>query len=154
MKTINIQNDAGASISKNLLELLNEKVTKVNKKSTLTALNQNDIKDLKNLEIILGVYRVFNDNKAESFLVYKIFVPSDAMIKGSYREFNLIANALLSKNKDKKVTAKINIYNQNNEKFTTTIIEFVKNKLNEDDIKPGEYILQGLKLGDLLEIEI
>lgn len=142
-------------ISKNLFDLLSQKVIKVNKKSTLQQLKENDFKELKNFDIILGVYSCKNDN-GDAFLVYKIFISSDAMIKGSYKEFNLIANALLSKNKDKeKVQAKINIYNQqDNEKFYNTITEFVKNKLNEDDIKPGEYILQGLKLADLLEIEI
>lgn len=153
-KKINL-NDAQASISKGLFDLLSKKVIKVNKKSTLQQLKENDIKELKNFNIILGVYSCKNDNN-DAFLVYKIFISSDAIIKGSYKEFNLISNALLSKNKEKeKVTAKINIYNrQDNDKFYNTIIQFVKNKLNDEDIKHGEYELQGLKLADLLEIEI
>jgi len=151
-KKIN-QNDVQTSISKNLLNLLSEKVVKVSKKSTLIQLKENDIKGIKDLNLIFGVYECKNEDS--TFMVYKIFVNSDLMIKGSYKEFNLIHNALLTKNKDKKVSEKINIYNSSNhQKFITTVIEFVKNKLNENDIKHGEYELQGLKLGDLLEIEI
>lgn len=154
-KKIN-QNDAGASISKNLLKLLNEKVQTIKKNSFLSQLKKEEIEDLINLEIILGVYRVFNDNEAESFLVYKIFVPSDALVKGAYKDFNLIANSLLKKNQNKEKTAtKINIYhNTNNNKFYNTIIEFVKSKMAVEVVSPGEYILQGLKLGDLLETAI
>lgn len=143
-------------ISKSLLRLLNEKVTKINKKSLLKELKEQDIKDLKSYEVILGVYKIEDSNG--NFLVYKIFISSDLQIKGSYKEYNLIANALLTKNAGReKIAAKINIYNSiNNNKFLNTFVEFVKNKLNieDDDLKPGEYILQGLKLGDLLEIEI
>jgi len=151
MAAIN-QNQA---ISKNLFDLLNQKVVKVHKKSTLIELKENDLKELKDLEIILGVYRVYTDNN-DAFLVYKIFVNSDLMIKGSYKEYNIISNALLNKNKDKEnISNKVNIYsNQDNQKLQNTIIYFVKNKLNEEELKPGEYILQGFKLIDLLEIEI
>ena len=153
MKTINIQNE---TISSNLLALLNQKVQTIKKNSFLTQLKKEEIKDLMNLEIILGVYRVFNDNEAETFLVYKIFVPSDALVKGAYKDFNLIANGLLKKNQNKEKTAsKINIYhNINNNKFYDTIIEFVKSKIAVEELSPGEYILQGLKLGDLLETAI
>ena len=138
------------NISKNLFDFLAAKVVKINKKSTLQPLK--DIEDLQNLQVVLGVYNI--SNETGTFTVFKIFVESDAMVKGSFKCWNIISNALLAKNKDKKVAPKINIYNQNdNNKFYNTIIQFVKNK-NVNDIQPGEYILQGLKLGDLLEIEI
>jgi len=142
------------TISKSLLHLLNEKVKGISKKSNLKTLNDNDIKDLKGLDVVLGVYECRNELNNEIFLVYKIFIVSDVMIKGSYKGFNLISNQLLSKNKDKQVAAKVNIYHQDNQKMYNTFIEFIKNKLNEEELKPGEYILQGFKLIDLLEIEI
>jgi len=140
------------AISKNLFDLLNQKVQKVNKKSYLKELKE-ELKDIKSLGIILGVYNV-KDDDGNNFLIYKIFVESDLLIKGAYREYILISNALLKKNINKEVASKINIYNaNNNEKLIQTFIEFVKNKL-DGDLKPGEYILTGFKLGDLLEVEI
>ena len=153
MQTIKQKNNQ--TISKNLFELLTKKVVKVNKKSILITLKKEEIKDITGLDVIMGVYSCKSEDGNTLFTVYKIFVVSDALVKGSYNEYNLISNALLQKNKDKKVSNKINIYNnQNNEKYLNTFIEFLKSKTNTDDIKPGEYILQGLKLGDLLEIEI
>jgi len=150
-KTINL-NDVQA-ISKNLYGLLEKKVSKISKKSTLQQLKENDIQELKNHNIIFGVYSCKNELNDDAFLVYKIFIQSDLMIKGSYKCWNIIANALLTKNKDKEVASKINIYNQqDNAKLLNTFMQFIKSKTNED-IKPGEYILAGLKLGDLLEIE-
>ena len=140
------------AISKNLFDLLNQKVQKVNKKSYLKELKE-ELKDIKSLGIILGVYNV-KDDDGNNFLIYKIFVESDLLIKGAYREYILISNALLKKNINKEVASKINIYNaNNNEKLIQTFIEFVKNKL-DGDLKPGEYILSGLTLGELLEVEI
>ena len=140
------------AISKNLFDLLNQKVKKVNKKSTLQKLDAKDLKTIEHLEVMLGVYAV------ENIVIYKIFISADILIKGAYKQYNIISNALLNKNKDKKekIAPKINIYNnQDNGKFYNTVIQFVKNKLNEnDDLKPGEYILTGFKLGDLLEVEI
>ena len=144
-------------ISQSLFDLLNEKVKAINKKSTLQRLLEKDIKELKSLEIVVGVYSCKDDNNND-FLVYKIFIISNLLVKGYHKEFNLISNALLSKNKNKdkeRIAAKINIYhNSNNQLFYDTIIKFVCNKINEEDLKQGEYILEGLKLGDLLEIEI
>jgi len=140
------------AIAKNLFDLLNQKVKKVNKKSTLQKLDAKDLKTIEHLEVMLGVYAV------ENIVIYKIFISADILIKGAYKQYNIISNALLNKNKDKKekIAPKINIYNnQDNGKFYNTVIQFVKNKLNEnDDLKPGEYILTGFKLGDLLEVEI
>jgi len=153
MQTIKQKNDQ--TISKNLFELLTKKVSKINKRNNLKALNQNDIKQIKDLDVILGVYSCSGDDK-EIFLVYKVFISSDLLLKGSFKQYNLIANSLLKKNQGRdKITPKINIYNNvNNESFLNTFIEFIKNKLNQENLDPGEYEMQGLKLGDLLELEI
>ena len=152
MQTIKQKNDQ--TISKNLFDLLNAKVSKINKKNSLIELKENDLKELKDLEVVFGVYSCKNI-EGETFIVYKIFIVSDLLVKGSYKQYNIIHNSLLTKNKDKKVSNKINIYNnQNNEKYLNTFINFIKSKTNTDDIQPGEYTLQGLKLGDLLVIEI
>ena len=152
--TKKINQDAHASISNSLLHLLNEKVKGISKKSTLKTLQLDDLQELKNKEIILGIYSC--QNESSTFLVYKIFVNSSILIKGSYKEYNIISNALLLKNKDKEnITQKVNLYNnKNNKVFYDTLIQFVKDKINDGDLKPGEYILKGLLLGDLLEIEI
>ena len=148
-----MKNQQSESVSKSLFNLLNQKVKAINKKSNLRKLEENELNDIKALDVVLGVYSC-RDNDNNEFLVYKIFVVSDVLIKGSYKSYNIISNSLLAKNKDKEVTKKVNIYNHQNEIFINTFIEFIKNKLNEENIKPGEYILQGLKLCDLLEIEI
>ena len=153
MTTTKKINNAQA-ISENLYGLLEKKVSKISKKSTLQMLQLDDLQELKNKEIILGIYSCQNEN--ETFIVHKIFIDSDIMIKGSYKQYNIISNALLQKNKNKeKITQKVNIYNnQDNEKLCNTFVEFIKNKLNEDNIAPGEYLLAGLKLQDLLDLEI
>ena len=147
-----MKNQQSESVSKSLFNLLNQKVKAINKKSNLRKLEEKELNDIKALDVVLGVYSC-RDNDNNEFLVYKIFVVSDVLIKGSYKSYNIISNSLLAKNKDKEVTKKVNIYNHQNEIFINTFIEFIKNKLN-DDPKPGEYILQGLKLVDLLEVDL